>query len=449
MVGHRAYLACNGNPVFGWQQLGDCEHATGCGSGSCAPKWDVPSRWTGIVSGYRMDYCTTNPPRPPALPPLPPPPSPPPDGWCEQVTSSLLGGAQPANMLTSLVGVGLGLYMLAPPAALGSRATSAAAQSSPPSLHFRSGAALLVLTGLGSALHHWLPLSYWSHAADTVPMLLLACEGLAYAAQVLLKVAVRRCAGHHRPRAFRAASDLVLLLGWTVSALGLMAHKVEHYGPDHELRRGLGGAAGYVDHAAWLIGVIGATAACHVALFALALAAAAKGGRGGPDWKAARLVLPTYVGMVSISARCTYDGGHFSTRYLAILVFAGTAAAAQLTEYRGCPHWLYSAGLSVHAAWHVGIFLAVYASRSHSLLSASLWSRRGLLMVSARFTYGGGQFPERYHLLTVLRFLEARAAGSFPEWVGLPCRLAPPWLLFRVSAAKGGVVLGAGQAEAV
>ena len=142
-------------------------------------------------------------------------------------------------------------------------------------------------------------------------MLLLASATATYTAHVLTGVASLG------PRALRRARDSVLVCGSTLSVVMLLAATLYYRG-----RRGLGGLQNDVV----LIVTIGAIALLHVAL--LITFAWRQRGRSGA--KSLRHVLQAYVALVFVVA---------------------LAIPAHQIEHTGCPDWLFSSGVSVHAIW--------------------------------------------------------------------------------------------------
>ena len=351
---HRASLACNGNRVVDWARLGDCKHATGCDENGCRPKWEVMNEFAQMVTHYRFDYCEQSPPRPPAVPP----PSPlPPRGWCEQLQSSHtwspVAQHQPANALTSLAGVLLGGYGL-----------SSREADDHLGLH-RSVCCLMAITGLGSALHHWFPLAYWSHAADFVPMLMLACAGLIQAIRVLaiwlsgvsspaccLRKGIPGAApsGQRCPRPGR--DGVVLLIGWCVTVCAMLSYSVRRY--DAQLEDTVWGV-GSLGPAEMLVGVIVGQVMCHALLLGALLWRARR--RRRMQQQQSTLASPEGASPHPHDAKDVYK---IAQVYLAVAVSLALAAPAQRIEHGQCPTWLFESRVSVHGVWHCGIFFAVY-----------------------------------------------------------------------------------------
>ena len=363
VVDARPYLSCNGEPLLGYNRIGDCMHATGCS------RTDCPNLKKPLLLEFKE--CPKSPP-PPS-----PPPAPPPRGWCEQIQArthqwSAAEEHQIANVLTSLVGVILGLVAL-----LHGGASSGSA-------FVRTSSCLLILSGLGSALHHWWATRPWSHAADIVPMLLIGCVAVMYPAHVLVEwLPLSR-------RTKRRAATGILFLGLAWGVVMLSAYRLKPpVTPKHKF--------GYSE---MLLITIGAAALCHVVLLALLCCRARKhaGGDGDrappPPIPLARLVLA----------------------YSAVVVACGLALPGQFLEWPRCPRWLYESGVtttttcgsnprlpehtaamyqqpasglpafcqhpglsreaqmtrsiarvaqvSVHAMWHIGVFVAVFHSNA-------------------------------------------------------------------------------------
>ena len=399
---HRAALTCNDREVFSWNHLGDCLHTTGCTSTGCTrPDWESsdPRRriFAEMTSNYRYDYCEDAPP----MPPSPPPPSPrPPSGWCEQLQTSHSWSPeqqhQPANSLTSLAGVFFGLRGLVSRAAVDDAGL------------YRASCCLQILTGLGSAAHHWLPTTSWAHAADILPMLLLACVGLAHAATVLvtwpITRAPQRAAPRHTPRRSHRLRDLLLLLFWGASVLAMLSYGRE-LTDEFTLYMAIFSAA--------LVGQI----VCHVCILYL-VARRACGPRAitrDPQPVAARAMPAAgthaeavhpmdtvdvkvdpwvdlgvrgmaktadvesedmaegeapmaamtdeaayYMHMHTAARDDATDACRIMQVYMALVVSIALAAPAQLLEFGGCPTWLFESDVSLHGIWHICSFFCAH-----------------------------------------------------------------------------------------
>lgn len=348
----RAALTCNGQMVIGWGStsyfngsawrihdgLGDCTYATDCDAhGNCKQRWDRKTRYAAMTSSYRIDYCEASPPHPPGLPPPSPPP---PSGWCEQLQSGTTWSPkaqhQPANALTSLIGVALGLFGLA-----AREVDDADAQL------FRAVCSLLALTGLGSTLHHWWPLTGWSHAADLLPMILLCCLGFWQAADAIL-CAVRQSASTMPKQQTTARTDaLVTFLGWSCCVLGCLSYAAPL------------GALRYL-HV--LLVAIAGMMLCHVACFVLLARRC---------WQRRR----QRTALSAIEAEDGHSEWDGVQIYVTLCLAVAIATPAQLLEYPRCPNWLFASGVSLHGVWHVGIMYAIYMAANVALYLRSPGAR--------------------------------------------------------------------------
>ena len=374
-INARAWLACNGVPAAPWDGMGDCRHALGCRKDDgCAPRWGTgrEQKWAIYTTNYRKDLCEPQPPQPPR-PPTGPPPAPPPM-WCEQyhTARTALNGSQPANSLTSLLGLGLGAYGL-----------YAAARV--PSAYYHASCSLMVLTGLGSAVHHWAPRVGFTHAADWLPMLLLTACCATHTAHVLARVLLAA-----RPRVGLVTRGLVLFGGLTYASLCMLVYTVAGA---HRLQILLGGI-GFI-----LLG--------HASLLATILFLhGCSGSRRPPPSR--RPFPPLTARQAHDTAReVRTDLGELARlgvvrvvrAYLAIAAVATLGLVSQRLE-SPCPSWLLRTPhvyMYPHALWHVAIF--------HSLYSSA----------------------------TLLLYFEARLDADVA--LSSPCVRAP-WLLLRVVANR-------------
>ena len=209
------------------------------------------------------------------------------------------------NTLTSLVGVLLGLYGLF-------------ANTGSSSL-YRSFCSVLILTGLGSAFHHWLPYEDWTHAADIAGFLVLMCVALSHVTSVLVNWLIP--ATCHRAR---HVSDSLVTAGlWTLSMLSMMGYAIL-------------GSFWLLEAWFFPVGIVAATITCHPLLFFVVLCRRKH-------------------------HHVTKDVRRVVQGYVAILILLAIGIPAQLIEYPGpCPKWLYENGLSTHGVWHVAVFLVAY-----------------------------------------------------------------------------------------
>ena len=321
----RAYLACNGIPYKAWKSLGSCNHATGCGGAGCQPPWDRNYNYALLVSSYRPQQCSILPPSPPLPPQSPQPPAAPYPFWCErqQAEAWTSQGHQPVNTITSLSAVAFGIYGLA--------------STNAKDAHYRICCAMLTLTGLGSAAHHWWPRGVeWgdemvdTHMLDWVPMLLLCSASLSYAINVLLAVLLRPPGGAS-PLAsletLRLVQSLSLLACFGAAWLGICAFKFRHY---------------------IIISFMFTTIAAHGILF---LALALRAGQCGDKDRLRRVAYA----------------------YAAAVVLIIVAVPSLVVEWTSCPPWLFRSGLSLHGVWHV-------ASTRASLLPPLFFCLRRILI---------------------------------------------------------------------
>ena len=303
----RAYLSCNGIPYKSWKSLGSCNHATGCGEAGCNPPWDRNYNYALLVSSYRPQHCLILPPSPPLPPQSPQPPAAPYPFWCErqQVETWNSQGHQPANTITSLSAVAFGIYGF----------TSTNAKDA----HYRICCATLILTGLGSAAHHWWRRGFeWqdkevdTHALDWVAMLMLCSAALSYAINVLLAVLLRPPGGA-APLAslqtLRRVQSASLLACFGAAWFATSAFNFRHY---------------------VIIAFMFTAIAAHGILF-LALALRL---RAGQCVDKDRLRCVAYA-------------------YAAAVVLIIVAVPSLVVEWSSCPPWLFRSGMSLHGVWHV------------------------------------------------------------------------------------------------
>ena len=324
-INARAWLACNGVPAVPWDGMGDCRHALGCRKeDGCAPRWSTgrEQKWASYTTNYRKDLCEPPPPQPPRRPTAPPPAPPP--MWCEQyhTASTALAESQPANSLTSLLGLGLGAYGLYAAARL-------------PSAYYHATCSLMALTGLGSAVHHWAPRVNFTHAADWLPMLLLTACSATHTAHVLARVLLAA-----RPPVGLVTRGLALFLGLAYASLCMLIYTVASA---HRLQIFLCGV-GFI--------VLG-----HAALFATTLHL-----HGCCDATAFARPLTTRQDRPDLGDVARLSVVRVVRAYLATAAVAAVGLVAQRLE-SPCPAWLLrTPHVYPHALWHVAIFHSLYSS---------------------------------------------------------------------------------------
>ena len=314
----RAALTCNGNVAKRWEQLGDCIHATGCrdsGSG-CDVVWDDPLRykWASLVSQYSHGLCNADPPEPPSPPPGPP------WGWCEQLQASHSWSPdqqhQIANSLSSLLGAVLGGHAL----------TTTGAHDS--ILH-KLCSCWMLLTGLGSALHHWWPHSPWSHAVDLIPMNLLIMHSLVYVLVVAAALLIGR--GPKRSHTY----SLIVLIVALLATLFLLSYALRFHDVEED-------AFNYsVMYAPMSMVLLGGTVLAHGIIVVQLLR----------EWRSNS----GKHGDVDVLLRV------YATATISVFLIC---LPAQFIEYPRCPDWLFESGVSVHCLFHLGIFYAVFQANN-------------------------------------------------------------------------------------
>ena len=322
----RAWLACNGVPAVPWDEMGDCRHALGCRKDDgCAPRWSTgrEQKWAIYTTNYRKDLCEPPPPQPPRRPPAPPPAPPP--MWCEQyhTARTALNESQPANSLTSLLGLGLGAY-----------GWYAAAHV--PSTYYHASCGLMVLTGLASAAHHWAPRVSFTLAADWLLMLLLTACCATHMAHVLARVLLAAW-----PRVGLVLRGLALFLGLAYAALCMLIYTV---------------ASAY--RLQMLLGGVGFIVLGHAALLGTTLLLHGRSQHATASGRplATREARPRRGDADRLS--CV----RVVRAYLATAAVAAVALVAQRLE-SPCPAWLLrTPHVYPHALWHVAIFHSLYSS---------------------------------------------------------------------------------------
>ena len=246
--------------------------------------------------------------------------------WCEQyhTARTALNESQPANSLTSLLGLGLGAYGVYAAARL-------------PSAYYHATCSLMALTGLGSAVHHWAPRVGFTHAADWLPMLLLTACCATHTAHVLARVLLAA-----RPRVGLVTRGLALFLGLAYASLCMLVYTVASA---HRLQILLGGV-GFI--------VLG-----HAALLATTLLL-----HGRSRWHATAPGRPltTRQGGPDLGDVARLSVVRVVRAYLAIAAVAAVGFVAQRLE-SPCPAWLLrTPHVYPHALWHVAIFHSLYSS---------------------------------------------------------------------------------------
>ena len=219
--------------------------------------------------------------------------------WCEQASSPFATETQLANTLTNLPHLVLSLYTLLRLANVSGL--------------YACCVGMLVLTSLGSLLHHALPLLEWTLAADLQPMLLTTGLSCVYVCACLADALV--------PSA--PARGALLLVGLAAFASQSIAAD-GGYGKDYELTEGF---------ATTLI----VTIALHAVLWILSSA-------------------------LTTRPRYFEDGANRVDLHLAYALcgaFLGAAVAFQRIEADGCPDWL-SGSIGLHGLWHVCVYHVTY-----------------------------------------------------------------------------------------
>ena len=223
--------------------------------------------------------------------------------WCEQAQTAgtSLHQAQPMNALTSLAGVALGAYGLR------------SAQIVRSGYH-RVTCTMMILAGVGSAIHHSFPMLPFSHAVDWIPIFGVVASSTIYALHVLVTRAMRQA-----PRAASILQDILLLLGLAYVVFGILTYH-------------MGDRGGAIDSHAVLVFGAGVQALAHVAI-----------GCG-----------------LAMERPRRPDARALVRAYALTAVAAAIAVPTQQVEHGGCPGWLFSTRLNAHAVWHLSVFYVVY-----------------------------------------------------------------------------------------
>ena len=269
--------------------------------------------------------------------------------WCEQAQTAgtLLHQAQPLNTLTSLAGVALGLYGLH------------AAQTLRGGYH-RTSCCLMVLAGIGSAVHHSLPLVPFSHAMDWVPMLGLVASSTAYAVDAaahrcMRGFAMRLGMWSLSPCAVSTVKDIILFLGLAYAAVAMVTYHEQALGKmSYQSVLLLGAALQVVSHGSIAVGLM---------VKAWGARSRGQGARPRRGREAVLYPVPCTQGTEAVLVRV----------YMSTLLAFAAAVLGQRVEYSGCPSWLVGKPyLNAHALWHLAIFYTV-----HSCISVLLILERG------------------------------------------------------------------------